>query len=206
MKRISKMLLVFALVAVMMGTAFVSAKAATYTPQDPVDPGDPVNPGHTHVRVFKGFEWNINTSKRIYKAFGMFECEQCGDVLSIQADVTATGHECTATVTYHNRTYTETIPLHQWVFKGFEWNTDNGYKAFGNYECSNCGEKQRIEAVVTKTARGYKATISAANAPDGIVRTATIRTTIAPVIGPAVPRKEILPGLIVPALPMPMLP
>lgn len=206
MKRISKMLLVFALVAVMMGTAFVSAKAATYPTQDPVDPGDSINPGHTHVRVFKGFEWNINTSKRIYKAFGIFECKQCGDVLSIQADVTVAGHECTATVTYNNRTYTETVPLHHWVFKGFEWNTDNGYIAFAKYECSVCGEKAGVQATVSRTARGYKASITSAKALDGVARSSTYNTAVAPVIGPAVVHKEIDPGLIAPVLPNPMYP
>lgn len=191
-----KVLLVFALVAVMLSTVVVTAKAATYPPVD----NDPINPpsGHTHSWVFMKFTWNINPGKRIYKATAVYMCSGCEQTKRDNATVTVAAHICTATVTasqsQDGRAHTQTVCLHDWVFEGFEWEMSHGCIAFGKYMCSLCGEKCLVKATVIKTTKGYRATITSANAPDGVARSGILR--IADFIpDPTVPHIPVTPLL-----------
>lgn len=190
MKKLGKIISVLLLVAVMLVVSVVPAFAATYPTIDP-EP-DPVTPHHEWT--FKGFEWHINAGKRIYKAFGVYECSHCGTTRNVQATVTVTDSEYIATISASaspDRTaHTEHLHIDKWVFQGFEWNTDNGYIAFAVYQCSTCGEICRIQATVTRTARGYRASISATQAPDGVSRSATYNVSVTPVVGPVIPRGD----------------
>ena len=170
MKKLGRNLLTLMLVAVMLIATVATASAATC----PLVGDDPAPVGHTHSWTFKGFDWTINAEKRIYRAVGVFECTTCGQKLNVQATVTVTGNKCTATISagkaLDRRAHTETVQLNQWTFKNFEWNTDNGYIAFAVYQRAASGEICRIQATVKRTVKGYKASVTAAQALDGVAR------------------------------------
>jgi len=195
MKKIGKFFLTLVLIAAMLLATIATASAVT-APSVGGDDDEPV--GHVHTYEFKGFEWTINKDKRIYKAFALYECTGCGYKRNVQATVTVTSTEYIATITaaksLDGKAHSEHLHIHEWKFKGFEWNTDNGYIAFARYQCKTCGESCCISANVTRTARGYRASVTATQALDGVARYETINVGIGPVVGPVTPRTEIIKG------------
>ena len=170
MKKLGRIFLSLMLVSVMLAATVATASAAMY-PRVGDDP-DPV--GHTHTWTFKGFNWTINAEKRIYKAVGVFECTTCGQTSNVQATVTVTGNSYTATIPASkapdHKAHTATVENQQWTFVNFEWNTEHGYIAFAVYHCAASGETRRVQATVKRTAKGYRASVTAAQALDGVAR------------------------------------
>ena len=146
-----------------------------------------------HVHSYTGPVWSWSEDHS--SASAVFTCEECGDVVTLEAEVTSVLEHATceadgsvlytASVLFEGKTYTdeisEVLPKlgHAYVFSGFEWteSEDFGWDAAAVFHCENGNHDDTVipaleirESPVSCTEDGkviYTATVTEEKSLDG---------------------------------------